>query len=540
MRPTCWSTTFAPYMEEMGLSTKELLALGQVRPGEGGFGSTIFALRTSTYANGVSELHGHVSRGLWQSAYGEVPEEEVPIRHITNGVHVSTWVAVEMAELYDSYLGLRWREEPHRPEAWERIDNIPASELWKAHERAREHLVQRHPSPPRPTKLHRAHADPAELQAASEVLDTEALTIGFARRAAPYKRLLLLLTDPDRLTRILTDPDRPVQLIVAGKAHPADDAGKQLIQRLVQFARQEPLRKRIVFLENYDIYLAQLLVAGCDVWLNTPRRPNEASGTSGMKAALNGVLNLSVLDGWWDEAYREARRAGIPIGWAIGDGRQTDSLPEPEADRLDANALYALLEREVVPMFYQRGPDGVPRAWVERMKHSIRFLAPQFNTHRMVDRLPGAGVPPCCSAPGPIGRKRLAARPRTGRLAGARPRRLGARRHPAGGGPSRRGSRCWNPPFPARVVVDLAGLSPEEVTVQIAVGRMSPTEVAAPLEEVTYTTLKFDPAQSQEGRAVFVGEFTSTFSGHVGVTARIFPVHPDLDDPMALGMVHWA
>ncbi|MEJ2738084.1 MAG: alpha-glucan family phosphorylase, partial [Anaerolineae bacterium] len=311
--PDLMNRYFADYARALGLSRQDFLALGRRNPANDGeeFCMTILALRLAAYSNGVSRLHGQVSRRMWQGLWPGVPEDEIPIGHVTNGVHFQSWISREMKELYDRYLGPRWREELADQTVWQQADHIAAEELWRTHERRRERLVAFCRRRLR-DQLRRRGAPQAAIEAADEVLDPEALTIGFARRFATYKRATLLLSDRERLARILNDPDRPVQIIFAGKAHPRDDAGKELIRQIVELARQEAFRRRLVFLEDYDMAVARYLVQGVDVWLNTPLRLQEASGTSGMKATANGVLNLSVLDGWWDEAYRPE------VGWAIG------------------------------------------------------------------------------------------------------------------------------------------------------------------------------------------------------------------------------
>jgi starch phosphorylase len=296
-------------------------------------------------------------------------------------VHFRSWISCEMNQLYDRYLGPKWREEHADSNLWRRVESIPAEELWRTHERRRERLVAFARRRLR-TQLVRRGATPSEIDAADEVLDPDALTIGFARRFATYKRAALLLRDVDRLEQILNQPGRPVQILVAGKAHPRDDAGKALIQQVVRFAGRNEFRRRLVFLEDYDMAVARYLVQGSDVWLNTPLRPQEASGTSGMKALANGGLNLSTLDGWWDEAWHDASAESRFIGWAIGDGECYDD-PD-EQDQVESSALYELLEREIVPGFYDRGADGLPRRWIAQMKSSISTLCPTFNMQRMV------------------------------------------------------------------------------------------------------------------------------------------------------------
>lgn len=324
---------FTDYSRHLGLSRYEFLGLGRLDPNHDSeaFCMTVLALRLADHSNGVSQLHGQVSRRMWQGLWPGVPEDEIPIEYVTNGVHSRSWISLEMNHLYDRYLGPRWREEPADRTIWQRAERIPAEELWRTHERRRDRLVAFARRRLRAQLEHRG-APQVEIEAADEVLDPGALTIGFARRFAPYKRATLLLADEARLARLLNNPDRPVQLIFAGKAHPRDEAGKRLCQQIAVLARKPEFRHRVVFLEDYDLAVARYLVQGADIWLNNPRRPMEASGTSGMKAAANGVLNLSTLDGWWDEAYQPE------VGWAIG-RREVDDNSALQ-DQVEAEALY--------------------------------------------------------------------------------------------------------------------------------------------------------------------------------------------------------
>jgi starch phosphorylase len=377
--PDLVSRYFGEMARELGLSSMEFLDLGRTQS-KGEFCMTVLALRLAARANGVSKLHGEVSRKMWQSLWPGVPADEIPIGHVTNGVHFRSWTSAEFNQLYDRYLGPNWRDEPANTDVWSHIKSIPAEELWRTHERRRERLVAWARHRVRDQRLRRG-APQAEIDAAAEVLDPEALTIGFARRFATYKRGTLILRDMDRIRRLLTDPMRPVQLIFAGKAHPQDDGGKQLIRQISEVSRDPVLGRRVVFLEDYDMSVARTLVQGVDVWLNTPLRPNEASGTSGMKAAANAVLNLSVPDGWWDEVWNDPANS-VLMGWAIGKG---ESYPDLDyQDQMESEALYDLLERDVIPTFYARGADRIPRKWVERMKASVESLCHFVNTHRMV------------------------------------------------------------------------------------------------------------------------------------------------------------
>ena len=374
---------FATFYPRLGISRREFLALGRQDAANDSedFCMTVLALRLAAFSNAVSKLHGAVSRRMWNSIWRGLPESEVPIGHVTNGVHFRSWVSLEMNQLYDRYLGPKWRHEPADTELWKRTESIPAGELWRTHERRRERLVafaRRRLQ----VQLKNRGASQSTIDEAEEVLSPDALTIGFARRFATYKRATLLLRDPERLARILNDPQHPVQIIYAGKAHPRDQYGKELIKTIIDLAARPEFRRKLVFLEDYDVAIARYMVQGCNVWLNTPLRPQEASGTSGMKAQANGALNVSTLDGWWDEAWQIGLDTGAEVGWAIGKG---EPYQDPGyQDQVEAQALYQLLEREIVPAFYERRADGLPRKWIDRMKTSIIRLCPEFNMHRMV------------------------------------------------------------------------------------------------------------------------------------------------------------
>lgn len=367
------------HYQALGLSAAEFFALGHQNShsGSGEFNMAYLAMNFSSFINGVSQLHSQVSRRMWQLSWPDVPDDEIPIDYVTNGVHAASWIATDLAQLYNRYLGLEWMKEPANHKVWESVEDILDNELWKAHETRREKLIA-YVRRQLKAQYQRRGATPGEIKRISEVLNPEYLTIGFARRFAAYKRGSLLFHDIRRLKAIINRSERPIQIIYAGKAHPRDNLGKELIKSIVHAARDPELRDKIVFIENYDTSTARYLVQGVDVWLNTPRRPLEASGTSGMKAVFNGALNLSILDGWWCEGYSP------DVGWAIGSGEEYDNLDYQ--DEVEANALYDLLEKEVAPTFYDRREDGIPRQWVEKMKASIRKLSPQFNSNRMVQQ----------------------------------------------------------------------------------------------------------------------------------------------------------
>ena len=372
---TLVSTAFGQdYIRELGLTFDQFLALGRVEASnkDERFGLTPLAIRMCRSTNGVSRKHGEVSRALWQKLWPGRQLSEIPIGHITNGVHAPTWVAPLLRDLYERYVATDWEIHLRDRSLWQSgVDRIPANEFWSAHQLLKERLVAfiRY-------RLSRSQQIVAQEGAAKELFDPSALTIGFARRVAGYKRWNLLLTDPERLARLMNDEQRPVQFVFAGKAHPQDEGSKRILQQLTQWRYGSVARERAVFLEDYDQEIAQQLVQSVDVWLNVPRRPLEASGTSGEKVAINGGLNLSILDGWWLEAYDGAN--GFAIGSNIS-GAETGDV-----DSADAESLYRVLEDEVIPLYYRREEDGLPHEWIDMMKRAIQTLAPQYNSDRMV------------------------------------------------------------------------------------------------------------------------------------------------------------
>jgi starch phosphorylase len=360
----------APYCELCGLPKEAILELGTHPRDPSGFNMTVFALRLSRYVNGVSQKHAEVARRIWAGV--SFRNEELKIEAITNGVHLFTWIEpLRVQRLLDKYLGRAWRENPEDPRVWENVEKIPDEELWAVHQERKEALIAELAA--RARKRWQEGAPAANILAFGTLLDPHVLTLGFARRFTAYKRPDLLLFDPERLRKLVTDPSRPIQIVFAGKAHPADIEGKRLIQRVFRLAKDPAFAGRIAFVEEYDQHLARFLVAGVDVWVNTPLPPLEASGTSGMKACVNGVPHLSILDGWWPEGFNGQN------GWAFGD-------KEIEGDRTakDAAELYRILEEQVIPLYYERGTDNIPHGFVRMMKEAIKSVAPRFCTRRML------------------------------------------------------------------------------------------------------------------------------------------------------------
>ena len=368
---------FGRYWQEMGISREQFMVLGEY---EGRFNMTVLALRLAGRTNGVSQIHGEVSREMWQSVWPDCRVEEVPIVAITNGVHVPSWISTELKTIYARYLSEDWEERHDDLALWEDLARLPDEALWAVHQELKFKLLAFVDARTR-ERWRAGGMGASQVLASGALLDPEALTIGFARRFATYKRATLIFRDVRRLKQILHAERRPVQIVFAGKAHPADGGGKQLIQEVYRFAQDPEFGGRIAFLENYDLHMARFLVQGVDVWLNNPRSPNEASGTSGMKAAMNGVPNLSVLDGWWPEAYQPPQDNRPPNGWAFGDVHYADWDTQ---DELDSQALYRILEEQVVPLYYDRDAAGIPRGWVQVMKEAIRTSIAAFSMRRMV------------------------------------------------------------------------------------------------------------------------------------------------------------
>ncbi len=515
------------YLEKYGIQKDVFMALGRKNPRDASepLNMALLALRTTAYANGVSRLHGDVSRRMWHEIWKDVPLQEVPIGHVTNGIHTRSWVSSEMSELLLRYLGPNWLKKPADQSIWQRVERIPDVELWRAHERRRERLV----AFARKCLVHqlrRRGVGSKEINAAYEVLNPDALTIGFARRFATYKRATLLLHDVERLKRLLNDPERPIQFIFAGKAHPRDNAGKEFIRELIHFARQEGVRNHIVFLENYDINVARYLVQGVDVWLNTPRRPMEASGTSGMKVIPNGGLNLSILDGWWCEGYE------TDTGWAIGAGEEY-SDPAYQ-DEVESKNLYDVLENEIIPLFYERTGDGLPRQWIAKVKASMMKLAPVFNTNRMVREYTERFYMKAYSNWKKLSAnnfelaKKLVEWKQRVKANWDGVQILSARLH----------DENAEVGMALRVTahVRLGELTPDDVVVHIYSGQLDSDRN---ITDSTIETMKCVNDTGSDGVYEYEGYIPCDESGLFGYSVRVLPYHPDMPDRFDLEMIRW-
>jgi glycogen phosphorylase len=530
---------FRSWADECGVTVDMLMSLGHFPedPPEAPFNMAVMGLRLSGMSNGVSKLHGRTSREMFTDLWPEVPTEEVPIGSVTNGVHGRTWVSSAMSDLLTKYVSPAWDEAG--PEEWARIADARDDALWRVREEGKEKIVTFVRDRLRATFQARGVSE-GDIAWIDGVLDPRILTVGFSRRFATYKRATLLLSQPERLKALLLDETRPLQLLFAGKAHPADDLGKSMISQLVQFSSDPEVRHRIVFVENYDISVARMFYQGSDVWLNTPRRPMEASGTSGEKAALNGALNCSILDGWWDEMFDGDN------GWAIASAGDERDVVHP--DHVEANSLFEILERQILPLYYDRRPgERLPRAWVQRMQHSLASLGPKVQASRMVrDYVTGYYEPIAVrsDALGADGFKlasQLAAW--KARVTKAWPavvvKEVGGDSEPA--------------------LIDLGGT--RTVTAEVALGPLTTADVTVELlhgpvgmndeiGEVETITLQPSPnsaelvagtgSSSTANLVHFEGRFDCSSAGRHGYTVRVVPTHPDLATWTELGLVAWA
>lgn len=517
--------TYLSAMPLPGVDVEDILALGN-ESYEGGnphvFNMAVLGLRMARKANGVAKLHGKVSRGMFASLWPGFDVPEVPITSVTNGVHGPTWRSPSFQSMALDYMSVLEDAEGNGWLKSEDQGGVPDEVLWNKRRELRSALVDSARERARAAWLERG-ASPAEIGWTGSILDPDVLTIGFARRVPTYKRLTLMLSDPERLTRLLTDPERPIQLVIAGKSHPDDEQGVGLIQKLVQFADNPKVRDRIVFLPNYDMGMAQVMMPGCDVWLNNPLRPLEASGTSGMKCALNGALNLSILDGWWDEMYDGSN------GWAIP---TADGIEDPQRrDQLEAQALYDLIENTVAPRFYDRDERGVPRRWLEMMRHTLATLGPKVQATRMVrDYVTNLYTPVAAAsrtldaAPWEQARDLAQWKAKVrGAWSGVHVDFVDAQVPDV----AELGDRVS-----ITAEVSLDGLDPEDVAVQVVSGRVGSDDR---LEDFSIANLQADGVGA-DGRRRFMGEETLGVSGPVGYAVRVVPSHPLMDGDTELGL----
>ncbi len=513
--------------KRLGVGESEILSWGQ-EPGadkESPFSMFLLGLRMSQYCNAVSRLHGHTARKMWAHMWPGLPENEIPISHVTNGIHVSTFISPEIWPLFERYLGPEWYMSSRRHENIQRMDEIYDDELWRAHEMSRTQMI-RICRDLLKKQYQRRNAPRSVIDQIQYILDPDLLTIVFARRFATYKRAHLLLQDPERLSAILNNPHRPVQIIFAGKAHPQDDEGKKIIQRLMAFVRRPEIRQRAVFIEGYDMALARILVQGADVWLNTPRRPFEACGTSGMKAAINGVLNLSILDGWWCEACSPER------GWAIGRGEEY--VDTAYQDATESQALYNVLENEVIPCFYEAPRGELPVRWVKMMKSSMKMGMETFCSLRMLNDYERLFYLPIlqratslqnedCRQAREMAHLENRLRNLWGKISIGLPCQSSK-------GPFRTGES-----FQVTVVVSMGELTPEELIVELYAGCMKSVDALKGIQTLPMTMVE----SLGEGHFRYACEVPCRFSGRFGFTVRVMPAG---DDYMKFlpGLITWS
>ncbi len=515
---------FRAFADECGVTFNDLMALGH-EPGAGQdspFNMAVMGLRLASLSNGVSKLHARVSQKMFSGLWPGVPEAEAPIRAVTNGVHARTWVSAEMDELLNRYVLPEWPEADET--RWAHIDDANDDEIWRVKEQGRQRLVAFLRERLRTSALNRGVSE-SDVAWTQEVLDPRVLTLGFARRFAAYKRATLLLSQPERLKELLTSTERPIQIVFAGKAHPADDIGKEMIRQIIAFARDPEVRHRMAFVEDYDMVVARRMYQGCDVWMNTPRRPLEACGTSGMKAAINGSLNCSILDGWWDEMFDGDN------GWAISSAETYEDLAK--RDEVEAESLFDLLERQIVPLFYERYGGPVPRRWVRRVKASLRSLGPQVSASRMV-----RDYTELMYEPAALGADTLAA------SGGERAKTLAAWKQSV--------MRAWpsvrvisvetestqvdlGAAKKVEAVVALGQLDQRDVEVQLLHGPVGANEELQPSDVVTMELVGLE-----EKNFRYSGSFACDMAGRYGFTVRVVPSHEDLRTFAELGCVAWA
>jgi len=540
-RPELMEKYFGNYPQLLGISKERFMSLGRVNPADAkeSFKMPVLAIRLSSYRNGVSKLHGRVTRDMWSPLWPNVPVDEVPISSITNGVHIKSWLSEDMNALYERYLGPNWCEESIDSPIWNNIDSIPDEELWRPHQRSKVSMIafarERLKS-----QLQRRGTFHAELNWAEEVLDPEVLTIGFARRFATYKRGNLLMKDPKRLIKILTDKDKPVQIVFAGKAHPRDTEGKEIIRQIIHFANQYNVRRRIVFLEDYEMNIARYIVRGVDVWLNNPRRPMEASGTSGMKAAINGALNISTYDGWWCEGYTPKG------GWVIGAGEDYDD-PKYQ-DTVESQAIYKMLENEIVPLFYRRTADNLPRGWIERMRNSIKYITPRFSTYRMLTEYTRRCYIPAGRKWQELNENEMA---RARQLSnwneqiknawsGISIKDVKVSAEGANGNGHLKANDSHlkvGSKLKVRAQVELGKIRPDDLSVELYNG---PVDSWGNINRGSAVAMTCEDGETNgDGRHWFAAAIQCESSGQLGLSLRVVPKHADLASPWEPGLILW-
>ena len=518
-------------VSKLGISWEDFLRLGRVQTDDKSepFTMTAAALRSSAFNNGVSKLHGDVARKMWSHIWPELPVEEIPIKAITNGVHLATWISPELSRLYKNNFSSHYVDRPGAPEIWKDAQNIPDADLWRVRNRKREQLVNFVRSRYK-AQLARRGASFPDLQRAEKILDTRFLTIGFARRFSSYKRGNLIFADPERLNKILNNERKPVQFVMAGKAHPLDNPGKEIIKKIISFANEERFRDRIIFLEDYDVNMAKMLVQGCDVWLNNPRRPQEASGTSGMKAAINGGLHLSILDGWWAEGYNGQN------GFKIGN---SDEIEDAELqDKYDADMLYNTLEREVVPLFYTLNEIGLPADWLMRMKKAIQSTGEHFSAQHMLMNYADQFYVRAIEAGSKLSANNFEPTRKIAVWLDKMSRQWNKIAIKKVDVPVTDSELFVGQKLPISVDVYLGEISPDDVSIELISGRLNAQEEICHFQPIVLNPVSAEPG-SQNGVYSFSGEVTLAESGRFGVSARIIPKSDILPHTMRPELISW-
>lgn len=518
------------YRDELKITDKQFYDLGTIlkdKPAPN-FNMAHLAMNMAGMVNGVSKLHGEVSKKMWTSGFPNIPFDEIPIDHVTNGIHTRSHLSTEMAQLLERYLGDEFTDGLSDSNVWKAVDEIPDEELWNTHERRRARLVAFARKRLKKQLIARG-ASSIEIDYAKEVLNPSALTIGFARRFATYKRANLILKDIERLSLILSNPDRPVQFIIAGKAHPQDEAGKKLIQEIVATSKDLHFRKKIVFLENYDMNIARYMVEGCDVWLNTPRRPLEASGTSGMKIIANGGLNFSILDGWWDEAYTRE------YGWKIGNGEEYGNLDYQ--DEVESRLIYETLENEIVATFYDRDENKLPRKWIRMMKESTKNLGPFFNTSRMVGQYTENYYIKALDRRKFILQNNWEEAKKFTKWKQKVTKNWKGVKFVSVSEENSKSEIKVDSTYKLVSEIDLGKLSPEDVEVQIYYGKMDDRFLTGSNK---YVTMDFIKTNTELNTHTFEGEIKCNKTGEFGYTLRVLPKNSLLHNQFELNLIHWA
>jgi len=525
--PKLVETYLKGYVESIGLTWSEFLSIGRVVESEDEpFNMTAAALKLSSFANGVSKLHGEVTRKMWHNIWPNLPTAEVPITSITNGAHICSWLSHDMKDLFNTYFGPKFSDQPRVFENWDSIHKIPDAELWRVHQRRRERLVFFARKRLRQQLEYRG-ASQHEANIADEVLDPQVMTIGFARRFSAYKRAALLFKDVERLKAILSNTDRPAQIIMAGKAHPLDNPGKEIIKSVLQISSRDDFRRRIVFLEDYDINVARYLVQGVDVWLNNPRRPLEASGTSGMKAAFNGAVNVSILDGWWCENYSPE------VGFKIGNGEEYENLDNQ--DNIESRIMYDVLEREVIPLFYKRNAAKFPYEWVKIMKNSIASTSRNFGAQRMVKDYTDRFYIPAIEA----SRRYTADDYKIAKDVARWKVFLNDNwkyvNVDAIDTPTMEESPKVGDKIPVTLKVGLGDISPDDVRVEVISGNLNSLEQMNNYHPV----IAQRQSDNGSGQHVYTAEVVCRESGRFGIAARVLPHNENLVHPWIPKMIKW-